>query len=45
MQSQLMMRFTDGPTPDPNPNASAQHGKVVFSDIGCALCHNRIFTQ
>ena len=39
MQFQVMMRFTDGPTPDPNPSASAQHGKAVFSDIGCALCH------
>jgi hypothetical protein len=39
MQFQVMMRFTDGPAPDPNPSASAQHGKVVFSDTGCALCH------
>src|SRR5262249_61168320 len=33
------MRFTDGPQPDPNPSTSAQHGKVVFNNIGCALCH------
>jgi cytochrome c551/c552 len=39
MQFQVMMRFTDGPAPDPNPSASAQHGKMVFSDIGCGLCH------
>jgi hypothetical protein len=39
MQFQLLMRFTDGPQPDPNPSASAQHGKVVFNNIGCALCH------
>jgi hypothetical protein len=39
MQFQVMMRFTDGPAPDPNPSARAQHGKALFSDIGCALCH------
>jgi CxxC motif-containing protein (DUF1111 family) len=39
MMFQLMMRFTDGPQPDPNPSASAQHGRTVFSNIGCALCH------
>jgi CxxC motif-containing protein (DUF1111 family) len=39
MQFQLMMRFTDGPQPDPHPSASAQRGSVVFSNIGCALCH------
>jgi cytochrome c5 len=39
MEFQIMMRFTDGPQPDPNPSASAQHGKQVFSNIGCDLCH------
>jgi len=38
-QFQLMMRFTDGPAPDLNPSASAQKGRVVFDQIGCALCH------
>jgi CxxC motif-containing protein (DUF1111 family) len=35
----IMMRLTDGPAPDPNPTGSAQHGRAVFSNIGCALCH------
>src|SRR5215468_10359370 len=39
MQFQLLMRFTDGPTPDPNPSASALRGRAVFESIGCALCH------
>jgi CxxC motif-containing protein (DUF1111 family) len=39
MQFNLLMRFTDGPQPDPAPSASATHGKDVFSRIGCALCH------
>ncbi len=39
MQFQVMMRFTDGPAPDPNPSESAQRGKVVFGTIGCSLCH------
>jgi hypothetical protein len=39
MMFQIMMRFTDAPQPDPNPSASAQHGRQVFSSIGCALCH------
>jgi CxxC motif-containing protein (DUF1111 family) len=39
MQFTLLMRFTDGPQPDPNPSASAQRGRVVFNAIGCALCH------
>jgi len=38
-QFQLLMRFTDGPAPDPNPSESAVHGKTLFSDVGCALCH------
>ena len=25
--------------PDPHPSASAQRGKKVFNNIGCALCH------
>ena len=39
MQFQLMMRFTDGPKPDPTPSASAQLGRHVFNEIGCAMCH------
>jgi hypothetical protein len=39
MQFQLLMRFMDAPQPDPNPSASAQRGRIVFSTIGCALCH------
>jgi CxxC motif-containing protein (DUF1111 family) len=38
-QFQLMMRFTDGPKPAPNPSSSAQRGGIVFGNIGCALCH------
>ena len=38
-QFQLLMRFTDGPAPDPNPSPSARRGRVVFESIGCALCH------
>jgi hypothetical protein len=38
-QFQILMRFSDGPAPDPNPSESARHGKTLFSDIGCALCH------
>ena len=38
-QFQILMRFTDGPAPASNPSESAKHGKTVFSDIGCALCH------
>jgi CxxC motif-containing protein (DUF1111 family) len=38
-QFQILMRFTDGPAPDPNPSESAKRGKILFSDIGCALCH------
>jgi CxxC motif-containing protein (DUF1111 family) len=39
MQFQLLMRFTDGPKPDPAPSASAVRGQTVFGNIGCALCH------
>ncbi|HET7885988.1 MAG TPA: di-heme oxidoredictase family protein [Bradyrhizobium sp.] len=39
MEFQVMMRFTDGPRPEPYPSRSAIRGKQVFSDIGCALCH------
>jgi CxxC motif-containing protein (DUF1111 family) len=38
-QFQILMRFTDGPAPDPNPSESAKRGKTIFADIGCALCH------
>jgi hypothetical protein len=39
LQFMMLMRFTDGPAPDPNPSASARHGAAVFTSIGCALCH------
>ena len=35
----ITMRFTDGPQPAANPSASAQHGRDVFSAVGCNLCH------
>ena len=38
-QFQMLMRFTDGPAPDPNPSDSAKRGKTLFADIGCSLCH------
>ena len=41
MQFQIMMRFTDGPSPDPNPSESAKRGKVVFEKTGCSLCHTQ----
>jgi hypothetical protein len=41
MQFQMMMRFTDGPAPDPHPSDSAHHGKKLFSDVGCNLCHTQ----
>jgi hypothetical protein len=39
MMFQIMMRFTDGPAPDPHPSASAQRGATVFNTTGCAACH------
>ena len=33
-----LMRFTDGPQPDPNPSR-AQSGPHNLQHIGCALCH------
>jgi CxxC motif-containing protein (DUF1111 family) len=39
MQFQLLMRFMADPQPDPHPSPSAQRGRVVFSDVGCGLCH------
>jgi CxxC motif-containing protein (DUF1111 family) len=39
LEFMMLMRFTDGPAPDPNPSASARHGAAVFTSIGCALCH------
>jgi CxxC motif-containing protein (DUF1111 family) len=35
----ITMRFMDQPKPDPNPSASAQRGRQLFSSIGCSLCH------
>ena len=39
VQFSILMRFMDAPRPDPHPSASAQRGRKVFSNIGCALCH------
>ncbi len=36
LQFQVMMRFTDGPAPAPNPSESAKKGKTIFADIGCS---------
>jgi len=36
------MRFVDAPKPAPM-SASAQHGKEIFTNIGCALCHTASF--
>jgi hypothetical protein len=38
-QFMVLMRFTDGPAPDPNPSPSARRGHDAFQRIGCALCH------
>ena len=38
-QFQILMRFTDGPSPDPNPSDSAKKGQTLFAGVGCALCH------
>jgi CxxC motif-containing protein (DUF1111 family) len=38
-QFQILMRFTDGPAPDPNPSERAKRGKALFAETGCALCH------
>lgn len=37
----ITMRFMDAPQPDPNPSASAQRGRQLFSTIGCELCHTQ----
>ncbi|MGB7466161.1 MAG: di-heme oxidoredictase family protein [Candidatus Acidiferrum sp.] len=36
------MRFVEAPQPAPM-SASAQHGKELFSRVGCALCHTPSF--
>lgn len=36
------MRFVDAPQPIPL-TATAQHGKELFSKVGCALCHTPSF--
>jgi CxxC motif-containing protein (DUF1111 family) len=36
------MRFVEAPRPAPM-SASAQHGKELFSGVGCALCHTPSF--
>jgi len=38
----VFMRFVDAPQPAPL-TASAAHGKQLFNDIGCALCHTPAF--
>ncbi len=39
LQFAMLMRFTDGPAPDPNPSDGAKRGRALFASIGCALCH------
>jgi CxxC motif-containing protein (DUF1111 family) len=39
----MFMRFVDAPQPAPL-SASANHGKELFSEVGCALCHTPSFT-
>lgn len=36
------MRFVDAPQPAPL-SPSAEHGKQLFNDVGCALCHTQSF--
>lgn len=36
------MRFVDAPQPGPM-SASARHGKQIFKEAGCALCHTPSF--
>lgn len=38
----VFMRFVDAPQPIPL-STSAQHGKQLFSAVGCALCHTPSF--
>jgi cytochrome c peroxidase len=38
----VFMRFVDAPQPAPL-SASAQRGRELFTDIGCALCHTPSF--
>jgi CxxC motif-containing protein (DUF1111 family) len=38
----IFMRFVDAPQPAPL-SPSAQHGKELFTTIGCALCHTPSF--
>ena len=39
LQFVMLMRFTDGPAPDPTPSASARRGAAVFATVGCSMCH------
>jgi CxxC motif-containing protein (DUF1111 family) len=39
----MFMRMLDQPQPGPS-SPSTQHGKQLFSQIGCALCHTPSFT-
>jgi hypothetical protein len=39
LQFVMLMRFTDGPVPDPKPSASARSGTALFASVGCSLCH------
>jgi len=36
------MRFVDAPQPAPS-TPSSEHGKQVFAEVGCALCHTQSF--
>jgi CxxC motif-containing protein (DUF1111 family) len=37
------MRMLAPPTPAP-PTPSTQHGRTLFSSVGCALCHTPVMT-
>jgi CxxC motif-containing protein (DUF1111 family) len=37
------MRMLAPPTPAP-PTSSTQHGRALFSSVGCALCHTPVLT-
>jgi CxxC motif-containing protein (DUF1111 family) len=42
MMFTVFMRFVDAPQPAPM-TASATHGRQLFADVGCALCHTPSF--
>ncbi|HUK43304.1 MAG TPA: di-heme oxidoredictase family protein, partial [Candidatus Bathyarchaeia archaeon] len=43
MRFTMFMRMLDQPQPGPG-SPSTQHGKQLFTQIGCALCHTPSFT-